>query len=108
MIKLSDTKPAFDGRVCRLGPDVFTWRKGTRSIRAYHYPDAMVRMISGVDGSDKIGYHFSREYVTVCLVEHEEATFLGVKPSELRKLSLTGRRLRQLEGLLATREGAAA
>lgn len=84
---MTNTKTSLDGRVCLLGSDVFVWRSRAKTVHAKNHPHSMLRLISGVDGRDEIGYHFAAGYVTVCLVDVEHATFLGVKRTELRKLS---------------------
>lgn len=44
----------------------------------------IVRLISGVMSSEKVGYHFDPSFRTVCKSGAKMAQFLGVKRSALR------------------------
>jgi len=48
------------------------YRKGT-----------VVRLISGVDGNEKPGYHFNSKYVTVCREDATYAEFIGLKKTSI-------------------------
>lgn len=45
---------------------------------------ALVQMISGIDGSTDVGYHFKAGWVTVCSIHVETAQFVGFKRTQLK------------------------
>lgn len=50
------------------------------------HKNTLVRLISGVDGDDTVGFHFMPGYKTVCLISHPYSTWLGVKEEHLTLL----------------------
>lgn len=59
-----------------------------------HHPEELqrllfekkVRLISGVDGSKVPGYHFSKEWVTVCPEDADHPMYIGVRKHSLTKI----------------------
>ena len=48
----------------------------------------IVRLISGVDNSEKPGHHFDPSFRTVCPSSATRAQFLGIKKSALKALKI--------------------
>jgi len=43
----------------------------------------IVRLIDGIDGSNRPGYHFNDAYCTVCRIDAKHAEFVGIKKCDL-------------------------
>lgn len=87
---MSLTIKAYDGHECNLSSECYVL-KGVENkmLAGSRYQDGViVRLISGVDGSSKVGYHFSKDYVTVCRVGATQAEFVGVKKNQIVPISL--------------------
>jgi hypothetical protein len=44
----------------------------------------LVQLINGVDKSKSIGYHFNKDYITVCRKDAMFAQWMGVKKSSIK------------------------
>lgn len=79
------TIKAYDGRECSLSSDCYVLKGvDNKMLSGSKYQDGtIVRLISGVDGSRKIGYHFSEGFVTVCRVGAAQGEFVGVGQDQI-------------------------
>jgi hypothetical protein len=77
----------YQGNICYLSDDVYILKNIESSFTSVNYKDGeYVRLISGVDGSNIPGYHFDPEWVTVCDIYANVASFYGVKKSQIEKV----------------------
>jgi hypothetical protein len=77
-----------DNRVCQLSEEVFVIVTDEHPSETYRR-GAIVRLISDVDKSPEPGYHFSKEYKTVCRIDAKQAEFCGIKKANLVQLDIT-------------------
>jgi hypothetical protein len=75
---------AYDGKICKLSDEVYEVLVDDHPSSTYK-KGALVRLISGINrGGSEVGYHFNKEYSTVCRVLAEKAEFCGIKKSDLK------------------------
>ncbi len=53
----------------------------------------IVRLISGIEGSTELGYHFHEDWVTDCPINAEYAIFRGVHKTKIQKVDETNNSL---------------
>ena len=79
-------KPILDysGNPCFMSDEVYIITKDKGYVGEDYKEGCKVRLISGVDGSDQPGYHFSPNYVTACSVNVTVAEFVGLRRDTLK------------------------
>lgn len=79
-------KPILDyhGELRFMSDEVYVITKGKRYVGENYKQGCKVRLISGINGSDQPGYHFSPDYVTVCSVNATVAEFVGLRLDTLK------------------------
>ena len=69
---------------CNLSDEVYIIKVHNYIHQATDYQyGCEVRLISGIDGNDSIGYHRSYGWVTVCAVGSDHAQFIGFQSCQL-------------------------
>lgn len=80
------TLQSFNGETVYLSDETYQLISDPYFADENYKAGSIVRLISGVDGHKKPGYHFNKDYITVCRVGAESAEFHGVLKSNLRRL----------------------
>lgn len=76
---------SLEGKLCYLSDELYEVTKDHEINNTT--AGTLVRLISGVDGSNTPGYHFTNGYYTVHIVGSPHATFRGIPKDKLRRLS---------------------
>lgn len=76
----------YDGKLVHLSDEIYQIKYSPITKDNAYKAGTFVRLISGVDDSPKIGYHFVEHWRTVCRIDAKEAEFFGVPLNNLRKI----------------------
>lgn len=81
----------YNGRIVQISDEVYVitddsiLQKVNRKKTKNYTVGDKVRLISGIDRSEKLGYHFDPKWITVCSVHATEAEFVGFPKKAIKK-----------------------